>query len=210
MTDFQTHAEFVVGLFAMMDPVAAIPIMLALTVGYTSVQRRHAALAATGAIIVVLLGFQYSGMWLLDMLGTSLASLEIAGGIIIAMSGFAMMSASGMDSHPMFGGGGVSSPLQLGIVPLAVPLLAGPGAITKVLLESQDHHGIDEPLHISINIVGVCLAAGAILYGAEGIGRLIGSAGTIIFNRLFGLVVIAIGVEIIVGGISSHIAAILS
>jgi multiple antibiotic resistance protein len=209
MTDFQTHAEFVVGLFAMLDPLAAIPFMLALPAAYTGFQRRQVAFAATVTIMVVLLAFQYSGMWILDIVGTSLASLEIAGGIIIAMSGFAMMSASGIDSHPMFGASG-RSPLQIGIVPIAVPLIAGPGAITKVLLEAQESHGIDEPLHISFNIVCVCLATGAVLFGAEGIGRLMGNAGTVIFNRLFGLVVTAIGVEIIAGGVSAHIAAILS
>lgn len=209
MVDFSTHAQFVVGLFAMMDPIAAVPLMLVMTQGFTARQRRQTAFAATVAVIVILLGAQYSGVWLLDMLGTSLASLEIAGGIVIAWTGFSMLTSSGMEDSPLFGGGPGASPVQLGIVPLALPLLAGPGAITKVLLEAQDNHGLEEPLHISFYIVAICIACGLLLVFGSVLGRLVGKVGMIIFNRLFGLIVIAIGVEILVEGIAKHMVVAL-
>jgi multiple antibiotic resistance protein len=206
MNDYSAHLQFIVGLFAMMDPIATIPIMLGLTVGFTGRQYRQVAMAATLAVMIILVGAQYSGIWLLDLLGTSLGSLEIAGGMVIAFSGFSMLSASGLESNPMFGGDEGAPPWQMGIVPLAIPLLAGPGAITKVLLESQDAHGVSDTFHVTLVIVGVCLAVGVVLMMGQLVGKLIGKVGTIIFNRLFGLIVIAIGVEILISGIAKHMA----
>ena len=204
MSDYSAHLQFIVGLFAMMDPIGTIPIMLGLTASFTGRQYRQVAMTATLAVMIILVGAQYSGVWLLDLLGTSLGSLEIAGGLVIGFTGFMMLSASGVESNPMFGGDKDSPAWQMGIVPLAILLLAGPGAITKVLLESQDAHGVDDAFHVTLVIVGVSLAVGVILMVGQLVGKLIGKVGTIIFNRLFGLIVIAIGVEILISGISQH------
>jgi multiple antibiotic resistance protein len=202
------HFDFIIGLFAMMDPLAAIPVMLGITAGFTAAQRRRTVLAAFIGMTSILLLSQYSGVWLLETLGTSLASLQIAGGLVIAWSGFTMLTQAGGEDVPVGSGTGQASPFQLGIVPLAVPLLAGPGAITKVLLEAQDSIGVDDPVHITINVLIVCVACGLVLLLADTIGRIIGQAGIIIFNRVFGLLVIAIGVEIVVSGIAAHVGTI--
>jgi len=206
MSDYSAHLQFIVGLFAMMDPIATIPIMLGLTAGLTGRQYRQVAMTATMAVMIILVGAQYSGIWLLDLLGTSLGSLEIAGGLVIGFTGFSMLSNSGIESNPMFRGEKDAPAWQMGIVPLAIPLLAGPGAITKVLLESQDAHGVSDTFHVTLVIVGVSLTVGVILMVGQLVGKLIGKVGTIIFNRLFGLIVIAIGVEILISGISKHMA----
>ena len=209
MGDYAAHVQFVVGLFAMMDPIATVPIMLGLTMGFTARQRNQVVISATLAVLVILVGAQFSGIWLLDILSTSLASLEIAGGLVIGLSGFSMLTASGFEDKSMFSGGeGTSSPMQIGIVPIAVPLMAGPGAITKVLLESQDFHGVDDTFHVTLIIIGVCIACGLVLMLGHLVSKVLGKAGTIVFNRLFGLVVIAIGVEILVSGITKHVEAI--
>lgn len=202
------HFDFIVGLFAMMDPLAAIPVMLSITAGLSSAQRRITVLAAFLGMTGILLLTQYTGVWLLETLGTSLASLQIAGGFVIAWSGFNMLTQDG-NAPQTEARSGRTSPFQLGIVPLAVPLLAGPGAITKVLLEAQHDYGIESALHLSINVIVVCIACGLVLLLANAIGRVIGTAGIMIFNRVFGLLVIAIGVEILVSGIASHARALM-
>jgi multiple antibiotic resistance protein len=200
------HLDFIIGLFAMMDPLAAIPMLLAVTAGFTGTQRRLTVLMALVGMLVILLGAQYSGVLLLETLGTSLASFQIAGGLVIAWSGFSMLRAV-QEEPDRPTDVRRASPFELGIVPLAIPLLAGPGAITKVLLEAQDGFGLDSSFHISLNIVIACTAAALVLLLAGVIGRLVGAVGLIIFNRVFGLVVVAIGVEIVVGGVGAHLAA---
>lgn len=202
--EFTDHYEFIIGLFAMMDPLAAIPMLLAVTVGFSATERRTTVLSAFIAMTTILLVAQYSGVWLLDTLGTTLASFQIAGGLVIAWSGFTMLNNVQTVSSPP-DPARKASPVQLGVVPLAIPLLAGPGAITKVLLEAQHGIGSDNPLHITINIIGVCIACTIVLLLAGRVGRLLGEAGLIIFNRVFGLVVIAIGIEVIFGGIAGHL-----
>jgi len=208
-TETVHHLDFIIGLFAMMNPLAAIPMLLAVTVGFSGAGRRLTVLAAFVGMLVILLGAQYSGVLLLDTLGTSLASFQIAGGLVIAWSGFTMLrDVQHEPERPT--DARKASPIELGIVPLAIPLLAGPGAITKVLLEAQDGFGLDSPFHISLNIAITCAAAALVLLLAGGIGKLVGAAGLIIFNRVFGLIVIAIGVEIVFGGVQGHIAALAS
>lgn len=208
MSQFTDHIQFVIGLFAMMDPVSVVPLMLSLTVSATAQQRRATVFAATATILVILLGAQYSGIWFLGMLGTSLASLEVAGGFVIAWTGFAMLTSADHDSSPFPAGKGASA-LQLGIVPLAVPMMAGPGAITKVLLESQPGHGVDSQFHVTLIIISVCLACGLILLAGGRLGSLLGRGVVIVFNRLFGLVVLAIGIEIMAAGIGVHVGRML-
>ena len=139
------HLDFIIGLFAMMDPLAAIPMLLAVTAGFTGTQRRLTVLMALVGMLVILLGAQYSGVLLLETLGTSLASFQIAGGLVIAWSGFSMLRAV-QEEPDRPTDVRRASPFELGIVPLAIPLLAGPGAITKVLLEAQDGFGLDAKL----------------------------------------------------------------
>ena len=120
MSDYSAHLQFIVGLFAMMDPIATIPIMLGLTAGLTGRQYRQVAMTATMAVMIILVGAQYSGIWLLDLLGTSLGSLEIAGGLVIGFTGFSMLSNSGIESNPMFRGEKDAPAWQMGIVPFEV------------------------------------------------------------------------------------------
>jgi multiple antibiotic resistance protein len=94
--------------------------------------------------------------------------------------------------------------IRLGVTPLGIPMLAGAGAITKVVLETQPHYGIDDALLLAAVIVVVCLLSGTIIALSGLLMRLLGAAFFAILSRLAGLVIVAVGIEIMSRGVMAH------
>ncbi|EDP61368.1 multiple antibiotic resistance (MarC)-related protein [alpha proteobacterium BAL199] len=104
---------------------------------------------------------------------------------------------------------GDAQAIKVGVVPLGIPLMAGPGSFTAVILESQHSHS-GGSLSVSLTIIGVAAVMWVLYLLAVPIARILGPIGLNIITRLFGLVVTAIGVEIIVRGIQTHVASFMS
>lgn len=203
MEHWTEHSRFALSLFAIIAPMAAIPIFIGLTTHMTSRERFKAASAAALTLIVVLIGGYAAGEPLINALGTSIESFQIAGGFVIGLSGFAMMNAPA-EAAASDGSDGESA-ILVGIVPVGMPLLAGPGALTTVMLEG--HRGFS-PLHdgkILSVIVGCGVLTWLLLVFAQTVARRVGRTGLVAFQRFFGLIVIAVGVEIIIRGVFAHV-----
>jgi multiple antibiotic resistance protein len=201
MEHWTEYSRFFVSLLVIFDPFAAIPVFLSLTLGYTQEERRRVARIATYAVLIVLGVAALSGETLLGWMGFSLGSFRVGGGIVLLLMALAMLRDERPPAPTAADEGQAASRASVAVVPLAIPLLAGPGAISAVIIGMQRSAA---PLHPYL-ILGCILLASGLLYLmlrlAEPIGRLLGQVGLSILHRVFGLLLAAIAVEIMANGL---------
>jgi len=202
MEHWTEYTRFFTALFVILDPFAAIPILLLLTKNYSVAERSKVANITALTVMTVLVVASLSGETLLHAMGTSLASFRVGGGIVLLLMALAMLR--GMPDAAR------TTPAEqaeaedresVAVVPLALPLLAGPGSISNVIIEmhrsTTHYHGV----LVVLTILLVCVLLWLVLRMAPAIGRLLGQTGLNIINRLFGLILTAIGVEIMANGL---------
>lgn len=191
-------------LFAIVDPMAAIPAFLAMTANDTLAQRQRMAFVASLTCAGVLALFAALGPALFKLFGITLASFEIAGGLILLLSSLDMLRAK-------------RSPLQeteeeteagtakddVAITPLAIPMLAGPGAIsTSIVLANRAKSAAQHAL-LYVCLLGVSAACFLILWAAAKGSKRINPIAMNVMTRLMGLLLAAIGVQFILTGIKA-------
>ncbi len=181
-----------VAVFVLADALGNIPLVLVLTKGMEPEERNRvvdrASLVATG----VLLAFAFAGQWVLDYLQISMGSLEVAGGLLLLLIALRMLEGE-LDT-PV-----VESGRDVAITPLALPLLAGPGTLTTVMLlmsKSPTPH-----LSVVVGIVAAMLVSWIILRQASLLDKWIGPEGAVIVTKLLGFLLAALAVEIGSSGI---------
>jgi multiple antibiotic resistance protein len=200
---WQEYSRFLIGLIAILDPFIAVPLFISLTLNRSSSERRRTARVVTLTVACVLIGAAIAGEALLQLIGGSLASFRVGGGLVLLLMALAMLNARAGDvrqtaeeASAMEQGAG------LGVVPLAIPLLAGPGAISTVIVAS---HG-DGLLH-RFAVVGCIVLACAVLWLilalAAPVGRRMGTTGLNIANRLLGLLLAAFAIESMAAGLKA-------
>jgi len=198
------HTRFAIGLLALVDPFTSIPLFLAVTAHLSANGKTKAAIIAALTATATLLLFQFTGESIVEALGSSLPSFQIAGGLVIGLAGLQMLSSTPSDNMGLVDGTQNQSALQVGIVPLGIPMLGGAGAITKVVIETHDGFGIEHEGVITAIIVGIGIVVAVVLAAAAPVGRVLGPGGLTVINRLAGIVVLAIAVEMIITGYSTH------
>jgi MarC family membrane protein len=196
------YSRFFVALLAVLDPLAAIPIFLALTEGQSATTRARTARATALAVGGVLVAAALTGDSILIALGTSLAAFRVGGGIVILMMAVSMLMAQPGPLRQTPEEAAASTTKEgIAVVPLGIPLLAGPGAISTVIIQKDRGTGV---VHLAL-VVACIVAVAALCYltlrHAERLGRWIGPIGLNVAVRLFGLLLAAIAVEFIVNGL---------
>ena len=192
--------EGFLALLPVVEPFHGTATFLALTSQHSYEERRREARLTVIMVASILLVFMLAGEPLLHYLGISIESLEVAGGIVVAYTGFKMVTEP-TEPHPPGAVGSVA------FAPMAIPLLAGPGALSVVLgLDAWDS-GASKLPGLALGIVAI---AGMLFlfftFGARLI-RFLGEAGLNALHCVLGLLVLAIGVELVVHGIVNHPAA---
>lgn len=201
MEHWTEYTRFFIALFVILDPFAAVPIFLVLTKTFTVGERGRIANTAAMTVLVVLVIAALTGEALLHGMGTSLASFRVGGGIVLLLMALSMLRAQtdAVRSTPAEEAE-AEDKNAIAVVPLAIPLLAGPGSISSVIIEmhrsTTEYHG----WLVILSIVLVCLFLWLVLRMAATIGKLLGQIGLNIINRLFGLILAAIAVEIMANG----------
>lgn len=201
MTGYQEYLRFIVTLTAVLDPFLAVPIFLSVTASKGS--RHRLAGAVTLTVFAVLASAAIFGEALLKFLGASLPAFQVGGGLVLLLMALAMLNAqAGGMRQSRAEAQELESGVLSGVVPLAVPLLAGPGAISTTIIAAQAG-GV---LHVSVLIacVGlVCLVLWSVLRVADAVGPRMGTTGLNIATRLLGLILAAIAIEIMADGLKS-------
>lgn len=200
MLDFTEYSKIFLSLFAILDPIGIIPIIIAFTIGLTPAKRarvgRMASLSVVGILLVALL----VGELMLEFFGISIHSFRMAGGILLLLMSINMLIGDKPDAAPNTSTDGDAT-TSVAIVPLSTPLLAGPGAISTVIL---DAHKASVPGHymaMGFILLLLSLTVWLTFLIAPWVSRRLGRIGSNIVTRLMGLLLAAIAVEFMAGGL---------
>ncbi|MHB8396881.1 MAG: MarC family protein [Thermoplasmataceae archaeon] len=195
-------------LFAILNPVGAVPILVSLTEGYSKEERSRVIKRSVTVAAGMLLGFMLVGIYVFQVLGIDIADFQIAGGILVFKVAFDMLQ--GKTSTTKFTHTEEEESLQkesIGVVPIGTPLLAGPGSITTVIIYFNFRSNtLPNHVLVFVAVLMVMLASYLILRYSTRIFDLIGKTGSLIVSRIMGLLIAAIGVSFVVAGLSSVIA----
>ena len=206
---FDTLISAFVTLLVVVDPVGLVPTFLAVTEGLPARARRRVALRACLIAAAVLAGAALGGDWLFKTLGISLPAFRIAGGLLLFSIASEMVFGVRIARQSKTAEQAVEEHLHdIAAFPLAVPLMAGPGAITATVLLAGRADG--HPVALAL-LIGVILAVLAICYGvflaATRIERALGITGNIVLSRLLGVILAALAVQYVIDGIRAVLAA---
>lgn len=202
MEAWSEYSRFLIALFAILTPFAAIPIFLGMTEGRAPRERNSIALSAVMTVATVLVSSVFLGDAVLKVLGTSLASFRVGGGIVLLLIALSLLNATvSAVKQTKQEADEAGQRTAIGVVPLGLPLLAGPGSISAVIIEAQRGHGWEHYAILVGCILAVCAFLLLTLRLAVPIGAKLGQTGLNIMNRLTGLLLAAVAVEIIAAGL---------
>jgi len=189
-------------IFFLVDPFAALPTFLAVTAGADGVRRRATARKASITAFVVLTAFAIAGRYIFRMFGITLPAFEIAGGIILLLIGLELAQAkrsATQETGPEVEAAAAKE--DAGIVPLGIPMLAGPGAITSVMVlvgQAQGHWSMMAAILGAICVTAlICFL---VLGNSGRVAKVLGETGIRILVRIMGLLLVALAVQYFVNG----------
>ncbi len=190
--------------FVVVDPIGLVPLFGALTAGASHEYRQRMAVKGVLIAALVLLFFAVSGFAVLRVLGIGLSAFRIAGGILLFLLAIDMVFArhSGLRSTTQRETEEARGRNDISVFPLAIPLLAGPGALTSLLLMLSAAHGHLVAIGRLLGILAVVLAITlAVLLSSERLLALMGETGANVVTRLLGVLLTALAVQYVLTGI---------
>lgn len=192
-------------LLPIMNPFSTLPLFLTLTNGMSERKKNREAMMACLYSLGLLTGFLFLGAAIIDFFGISVPGIRVAGGLIISLIGFKMLfavsSSSGED-------GKAAHDRDIAFTPLAMPSLAGPGSLSVVLTAAPQIERLNPAdsrsayVGVTVGLVIVVLIAFLVLRAASPLAKLLGPAGIDAMTRIFGFLLVAIGMQFLLTGIS--------
>ncbi len=190
-------------IFFLVDPFAAIPSFIAITAGVDAARRRRMARKAAVTCWIVLTAFALAGQFIFRLFGIRLPAFEIAGGLILLLIGIDMLEARRSPTQESSDETQEAAAREdAGIVPLGIPMLAGPGAISSVMVLVGEAPNRWQMLAILVSIAITALASFGVLSGADRLRRLLGETGIRILVRIMGLLLVALAMQFFVNGLT--------
>lgn len=196
-----------VGIFAIVNPIGNISFFLTLTEGYSKGERHKVVVKVVTVATAVLITFAVAGTYIFEFFHITVPAFRIAGGLILLRISFSMLQGqkpktklTKMDEEDAL------SREAVGIVPLGIPMFAGPGAITTVMIYTSDASDMGglfslEMLFVYLAIILIALISYILLNFGEWIFERMGKMGAVAFSRIMGLILAAIAVQFIINGI---------
>ena len=193
------------------DPIGVVPFFIALTAGMSSKKRRAVAMRGVAIAGAILLMFTVVGQPLLHYLGITLPAFRVAGGVLLLLLAVDMVIARE---------GGIRAPTpreeedaatrraDIAVFPLAIPLIAGPGAIAStILLQSQHTGDLEAQVLTALVMLGVLVLAAVSFILCDAIMRVLGLTGVAVLSRVFGIVLAALAANNIIEGVRASFPA---
>ena len=201
--DLRLFSEVFITLFVIMDPPGIVPMFLGLTSSMSSKQRKRAARQAILVSFGVICSFAIFGQQLLNYMHITLAALQASGGLLLLLIAMELLTGKSEEPAPS-GNAGVN----VAMVPLGTPLLAGPGAIVAIMVAVQGSSGTAPAwVAISLAVVAVHVCLWLAMRFSNVIRRVLRDSGTILFTRIAGLLLSAIAVQLIADAVRAFVAA---
>ncbi|HMG02856.1 MAG TPA: MarC family protein [Edaphobacter sp.] len=190
-------------IFFLVDPFAALPTFLAVTAGSDSARRRRMARKASLTALIFLSAFAMAGQYIFKMFGITLPAFEIAGGVILLLIGLDMLEARRSPTQETSGDAeDAASKEDAGIVPLGIPMLAGPGAIASVMVLVGQAQNSWQMVAILASIFITAVICYFVLGNSDKVAKALGDTGIRILVRIMGLLLVALAVQYFVNGMA--------
>jgi multiple antibiotic resistance protein len=187
-----------VTLFVIMDPPGTIPIFLSLTRGRSARTIRRAAWQAVAVSFGVICAFAFFGQGILHYLHISLPALKCAGGLLLLLVALELLTGKEEAHTP-------NADVNVALVPLGTPLLAGPGAIVATMVYSQRVHDVADFNGVALGVIGVHICIWLTMRFSVPILRLIRESGVVLVTRIAGLLLSAIAVQMVADAVRAFI-----
>ena len=200
--EFSKLLTYFVSVLVICNPFSALPALLALTHGRTLAEKRRTGIISGFAVAVILVLCTWIGGPLLQFLGITVSAFQVAGGIVVFMLALSFLNAEvSRIKQTTEDQKEAQRKDSIAVVPLAIPLMAGPGAISTVIVQVYSFPGFLNQFYLSICAIFVAATLGITLYFAGNVEKMLGHSGINIVNRLGGLILAAIAVETISKGL---------
>ena len=199
VVDLRLFGEVFVTLMVIFDPLGTVPIFIGLTAQETRERRRRLAAQAVLVAFSVIVVFALFGRTMLAYLGITLPALQVAGGLLLLL--VALQLLTGKTNEPS-----ATASVNVALVPLGTPLLAGPGAIVAAMVFVQRIHDVPDLVGVAAALVAVHVVLWLALRYSGTLMRLIGEGGVSLITRIAGLLLSAIAVQLVADAVRAFIA----
>lgn len=194
-------STLVAGIFSMMNPIGNLGIFAGMTADRSEAEARRIAWTCAAAVAVTLLVVTWSGGLLLEFFGISIDSLRAAGGVIVLLIGLRMLFNNTDHTQTPQEAEEAKDRDSIAVVPLAIPIIAGPGTMAVVLVAAQQHPSILGKGEISGVILALSAFTGLLMSFAAPIAKRLGESGIGVVTRVMGLVLAAIAMGLLAEGL---------
>jgi multiple antibiotic resistance protein len=189
-------------LFSIVDPFAAVPIFLALVGTQPAPAQARTALRASATCFVVLTAFALAGGFIFHFFGITLPAFKITGGILLFGIGFEMMRAKRSATRATLEEAREAETKEdVGLIPLGLPLLSGPGAIATVIVLVGKAHDLEQRACLFVAIGAVSAVSFLTLRSAALVARVLGATGIKVVERVMGLILAAVATQLVIDGV---------
>ncbi len=200
--EYNTFIYYFVSLLVICSPFSALPALINLTQGHSEQEKKRTGLVAGVGVAIILVTMTWIGGPFLEFLGISLPAFQVAGGIVVFLLALSMLNAETSRIRQTTEDQKESKQRNsIAIVPLAIPIMAGPGAISTMIVAVKDNPGVINQIFLSFCAILVALALGVVLYFSTKVEKLLGQRGINIVNRLAGLILAGISVQTLASGL---------
>jgi len=193
-----------IALFAIVNPIGTVPIFVTATEGWSAADRTRTVRIIALTVFTVLAVAIFVGDRILEFFGISIPSFQVGGGILLLLMAISMMHGKALSDRQTVEEAQASIDREaVAIVPLSIPLLAGPGAISSIIITAEQSGGFWGHLALVIPVLIVAASVWAILGLSMAIANRLGAVGIIIVTRLMGLILAAMAIEFMTQGLGS-------
>ncbi|WP_295042029.1 MarC family protein [uncultured Paracoccus sp.] len=198
--DLSLYITAFVTLFVVIDPIGLAPVFIALTPGMPAADRRRIGFRALSIAAVLMMIFGFAGESILGAIGISISAFRIAGGLLLFLTALDMLFERRTERRENQGDG---DPLHHdpSVFPLAMPLLAGPGALASMILLMGESPGIGHMVMINLVMLSVLGIAMILFVVATPLANALGRTGVMVVTRLLGMLLAALSVQFVIDGL---------
>lgn len=196
-------------LFTIVNPFSTASVFITISKGDSKIKKRKMAKKAAVTAALILIVFSVLGNYILSFFSITIDAFRIAGGILIISVGMRMVKAKREYFSNEKEEKHAKDKEDVSLIPLAIPMMSGPGAMTTALVLMSSAESIPNMASVIIAIILVCLLSFFILTKAEILEKILGVSGQKVFERILGLIVLVIGVQFIINGVLGVVTQII-
>lgn len=202
--NWEEHAQLLVGLLAVTNPLGVIPLLGSMAAKFSPAEKRRTIHASVSTYAITLIIALFIGTTILGLFGITLAAFRIAGGVMFLFYALEMLGLIQIPASSASDDSTAQSSKTIGVTPVGIPLLAGPGAISTIILYGSLHDSFAHKILVVAVILTIAVVVYLLFRATLLTGRGLGKTGAAIMNKIMGLLLAAIAIEFVLDGLIAH------